>query len=344
MSSASENATEKSHIYCNCDRSFYSSHGLKQHQRSCQSRNNTPTDRESTETIEDSQFSTKTSISADEPSKQSVKYIWGKYKDHEFEKHLSQVYEIAMFWRKNLFLLPSGKAGRKFIGEVSRLMSEWLHDSPLKDIAFKAIMVMPSLLLQKPSQKSKSKDHLRALVRRLELWESGEVMELLKVSDTIQKNMKATNKTTSINEISKKQTREMRKGNVHNAMKLLTNNMKNGDLPLNKKTLEQLKQKHPQRRDADPEIMLPDKPEEIHLIKFETRDGAGPSKLDVDGWKRIFTSNQFGDSTNDFCKTFAEVIKKLCTVENQSTSLEAFLANRLIPLDKKSCTKTYRSR
>ena len=104
--------------------------------------------------------------------------------------------------------------GRKFIGEVSRLMSGWLHDSPLKDIAFKAIMVMPSLLLQKPSQKSKSKDHLRALEQRLELWESGEVMELLKESDTIQNNMKATNTATSINEISKKFTREMRKGRI----------------------------------------------------------------------------------------------------------------------------------
>ena len=137
MSSASENATEKSHICCNCDRSFHSSRGLKQHQRSFQSRNNTPTDRESTETIGDSQFSTETSISADKPSTQSLKFVWGKYKDHEFEKNLSQVYETVVFWRKNLFLLPSEKAGRKFIREVLSLMSEWLHDSPMKDIAFK---------------------------------------------------------------------------------------------------------------------------------------------------------------------------------------------------------------
>ena len=139
----------------------------------------------------------------------------------------------------------------------------------------------------------------------------------------------------------------MRKDNVHNAMEYLTNNMKNGVLPLNKKKLEQLKQRYPQRRDAGPEIMLPDKVEEIHPIKFDsvnvenvrkaalkTRGGTGPSGLAVEGWKRIFTSNQFGDSAEDLCKTFAEVIKKLCTVENQSTSLEAFLANRLIPLDK----------
>ena len=91
--------------------------------------------------------------------------------------------------------------------------------------------------------------------------------------------------------------------------------MKNDVLPLNKKTLEQLKQKHPQIRDADPEIMLPDKPEEIHPIKFDsidaenvrkaalkTRGGAGPSGFDADDWKRIFTSNQFGDSTDDLCK------------------------------------------
>ena len=63
MSNASENTTEKSqHVCCNCDRRFHSSRGLKQHQRSCQSRNNIPTESESTETIEDSQFSTKMNL------------------------------------------------------------------------------------------------------------------------------------------------------------------------------------------------------------------------------------------------------------------------------------------
>ena len=188
MSSASENATKKWHICCNCDRSFHSNCGLKQHQRFCQSRNNTPTDHESAETIEDSQCSTKTSKSTDEPSTQREINL-GKVQRSWNWKELITSYETVVFWRKNLFLIPSGKAGWKFIGEVLRLMSEWLQDSPLKDIAFKAIMVMSSLLLQKPSQKSKSKDHLRALERRLELWESGEVMELLKESDTIQNNI-----------------------------------------------------------------------------------------------------------------------------------------------------------
>ena len=90
MSSAlDKNTTEKSHICCNCDRSFHSSRGLKQYQRPCQSRSNTCMDCENTEMIKDAQFSTKTSKSADEPSTQRLKYIWGKYKDHEFQKNLS---------------------------------------------------------------------------------------------------------------------------------------------------------------------------------------------------------------------------------------------------------------
>ena len=110
-----------------------------------------------------SQFSTKTSKSADEPSTQSVKYIWGKYKDHEFEKNVSQVYETVVFWRKNLFLLPSGKAGRKFIGEVSRLMSEWLHDSLLKDIEFKGIMVIAEFTTAKTLTEVKIKRSFEGL-------------------------------------------------------------------------------------------------------------------------------------------------------------------------------------
>ena len=69
---------------------------------------------------------------------------------------------------KNLFLLPSGKAGKQCIDETTKLMNEWLQELPLKDITFKAIMIMPNLLLQKPSKNSKAKDHLKTLEKRLQ--------------------------------------------------------------------------------------------------------------------------------------------------------------------------------
>ena len=52
-------------------------------------------------------------------------------------------------------------------------------------------MIMPSLLLQKPSEESKSKDDLKALERRMELWQSGDQLELLQTSLTIQRNLKS---------------------------------------------------------------------------------------------------------------------------------------------------------
>ena len=58
-------------------------------------------------------------------------------------------------------------------------MNGWTNNSPLKNIAFTAIHVMLSLLLQKPSKTSKVKDHLKALERRTDLWINGNNDELL---------------------------------------------------------------------------------------------------------------------------------------------------------------------
>ena len=176
-------------------------------------------------------------------------------------------------------------------------MNEWLHDSPLKSIAFKAIMIMPSILLQKPSKNSKAKDHSIALHRRMELWNSGNMIELLHEAETIQNYLPSTVKKHSIAEISKRFLKEMQKGNVNGALKILTNNMKNGVLPLNDETLSLIKQKHPDATAADPTILLPDEPVNVHPIRFDmidaemirkvavkTKGGAGPSGLDGDGW------------------------------------------------------------
>ena len=76
-------------------------------------------------------------------------------------------------------------------------MKEWIHELPLKDIAFKAIIVMSSLLLQKPSQKSKSKDCLKSWENQMELRHAREMNFL-----TIQKDLRVSNTPSTIAEIS----------------------------------------------------------------------------------------------------------------------------------------------
>ena len=110
-----------------------------------------------------------------------------------------------------------------------------------------------------------------------------------------------------------------------------------------------MKQKHPHGKDAYPEVLLPDIPEgrnSTYQIPFdrcreckesntkETKVTARPSGLDVDDWKRILTLNQSGNSSNDLCKTFAEVIKNFVRHIYLSSSLEALVVCRLMPLDR----------
>ena len=62
---------------------------------------------------------------------------------------------------------------------------------------------MSSLLLQKPSQKSKSRESLKVLEWRMELWTSGEILDLLHEGATIQKDLRPSNTPSIVATISK---------------------------------------------------------------------------------------------------------------------------------------------
>ena len=106
-------------------------------------------------------------------------------------------------------------------------------------------MVMPTLLLQKPSASSKSRDHKAALQRRLILWQKGDLKELMQECETLQKRLKDSLPSRSIEAISKKFSNLMKKGKTA-AVKLLSSNMQGGVLPLNEETKKLLLEKHPE--------------------------------------------------------------------------------------------------
>ena len=64
--------------------------------------------------------------------------------------------------------------------------------SALEGIAMTAAMVMPALLLQKAHPRSKAKDDVLSLERRLNLWSNGNVKELLDEAHTIQRRLTQT--------------------------------------------------------------------------------------------------------------------------------------------------------
>ena len=122
--------------------------------------------------------------------------------------------------------------------------------------------------------------------------------------------------------------------------------MKNGVLPLNKDTLSQLTQKHPKCKTATQKILLNGILQNIHSVKFQsideemitkatirTKAGSGPLRYGC-RWLTVLASNNFGSSSSDLRKAFANIVQKLCTYLAETHTIEAFLSCRLIPLDK----------
>ena len=79
----------------------------------------------------------------------------------------------------NLFEVPRGKAGKDIITEITRLLSLINTRTQWESLALNILMIFPPLMLQKPSSRSKNKDHSRYLHKRLLLWKEGKLQEII---------------------------------------------------------------------------------------------------------------------------------------------------------------------
>ena len=91
--------------------------------------------------------------------------VGGSYSLADIDLIINAMYDEIVHWRKNLFLMPSGKVGKLFIRETTHLLDSWTNESFLCKIALKAVMIMPAL--QKPKYNFKARDHTDCLKRRL---------------------------------------------------------------------------------------------------------------------------------------------------------------------------------
>ena len=82
-------------------------------------------------------------------------------------------------------------------------------------------MVLPSLIPQKPSSTSKSKEHRAAIERRLALWKQGDLNLLIKEVRFIQEKFVSSRKAKSVEDISRIFARLVMQGKITGAMKLL---------------------------------------------------------------------------------------------------------------------------
>ena len=213
----------------------------------------------------------------------------------EFVDLIEQVYESMVTWRKNLFLLPSGNAGKNFV----RLLADWLGKynvgSSFQGIAIKVVMILPNLLLQKPSGTSKAKEHTKVLTDRLQLWSEGKIRELLRDCHQIQKKLKSSRKR-SMDDIHRIFSNLVMEGKIGPALKFLDETVDNAVLTPNEEVINKLKQLHPPSSEINtrsvliqgpiPESICPSTFSEINeeqILKAakQVKGSGGPSLLDA---------------------------------------------------------------
>ena len=269
---------------------------------------------------------------------------WGTLKGLDIKETFDSAYNEIVTWRKNLFKVPSGKNGKAFIAEVKNLITMYTISSPLETVAMTALMVICPLLLQKPTRKSKAKDHDRFLESRLQRWRDGDISSLIKEGRAIQNRFCSSKSTKQDKE--KIFARLMLQGKVAAALRWITDS-RGSLLKATPHVIESLTSKHPSASPIQEDMLLNGPIYQVDNVIFEnidaqaiynaaknTNGAAGPSGMDSDGWQRILCSKSFKSSSVELCEAVAQLAKKLATNLVDPSTLSEYTACRLIPLDK----------
>ena len=150
-----EDAVEVSQIStfdCNsCKRYFKKKRGVTLHQKSCK-KNPINKDQSVTSIID-------VLLNDQDVMVTTTVFEWGDIDGKTFAEIVELIYEKVVYLKKNLFLLPTRKSGKLYIDEGMKLLNSWVEGTALRNITFKAIIIIPNLLFQKPSKNSKAKDN-----------------------------------------------------------------------------------------------------------------------------------------------------------------------------------------
>ncbi len=116
-------------------------------------------------------------------------FNWGLLEGPSCVRVISDCYDEVTRWKPNLFSVPFGNTGERFVVELTRLFNCYASASSLESIALKAAYLFPHLVLQKSSANLTSKIIRSHIDRRLDLWVEGQFRDLLVEGQDIQSHL-----------------------------------------------------------------------------------------------------------------------------------------------------------
>ena len=285
----------------------------------------------------------------------SNKIKWGDIVGEEnIRAKINHVYSSIIGWRKNAFQIPRGQCATDFIKELTRLINLFNTKSKWERIALPLLHIFVPIMLQKPSKKSKPRDHVKYLKSRLTKWSNGEIDVLMEEANEIQKRLKSDQNHANHKKMEKdahdhkRFTQLMMLGRIGEAAKLINNEDSIiGVHTLNEEIKAILQQKHPEGKDADPDILLQETNDTPQPVVYERisvdlvqktaknlRGSGGPTLVDSESWRHFLCSKWLGKATVDLSQAVADLAKILCTEDINPDCLTEYVACRLVPLDK----------
>ena len=319
-------------------------------------------------TVTDSQVALLATLADDEP-REEPRFPLPPYQNAECDLRIGNfdldssrqvinaAYAEAVHFRPNLFSVPSGATGEKYVNIIARLYQCFGDAAAGEGVSIKVAMVATQVLLQQPYRMVDSREHADCLQRRLSSWDTGDIDELMTEARTIQQQIReATNKFSR--EERAKDDSEARRfaalvmdGKIGSATRMLDGDSKGAlhrlDNVIGDHTVREiLREKHPAASPLNEDAVMDGEPlpqphpviftalnrDVIRQAALRTHGAAGPSGMDAANWRKICTS--FRSASDALCDALVTCARRIATKYVDPISLEAYVACRLVPLDK----------
>ncbi len=279
----------------------------------------------------------------------SLKMKWGDHSGFkEIQAALQTAYNDIVTWHNNVILVPRGKVGKMFITEVSKILQQFNTQNAWAPLSLLMMHVFVPLMLQKPSMRSKNKDHIKHLSDRLALWKQGKLSDLMEHARVIQSAINKTHLANKKDADLKSFSRLMLQGKIKQALKFVDEDTGiMGVHDITPEVIEKLKAKHPQPEPSSEEVLLPDTETGILPVHFEnidaeliaqcaknTHGSGGPTKVDADIWKNMLCSRAHVKESAQLCEEIAYLTRRLCWDKIPDEQLSTLFDCRLVPLRK----------
>ena len=209
--------------------------------------------------------------------------------------------------------------------EMTKLIEAWSNKLENSSVALYGLMIMPKLLLQKPTYNVKAKVIKEVMERRLKKWKECEFEALYQEANTIQSRLKDKSSKNAERDMVMSFRKLMTTGKIGAAMKVLEKNKTNGILEINHDTIGSLNQKHPRGQDTQEDMILKGPIKEVKPVIYEeitsemirkmasrVKGTAGPSNMDADQWFHILGSSAFGQQSEELAEAIAKLTEIMC--------------------------------